>query len=352
MQEPKKEQNPEPKLRVVMQRQGAAEGDGSGGFAFVQICKGPLGLLQEEEAEEGNDQTSHAQDLEEGTVGSRDHLGGGFAAAAHPHRQEAEDGQVSHSANVAVGTHQAGHLTGDATFDQGHQREGGAFTGLHEEGGEHGDHHGNGNAGGAGEGARLDHAHHQVAHAETGREEAHGVLAAADAVGDQTTGRAGDQVHKSEAGRQDSGGGLRQVEGGFKEGGKHRNHGQFGAEVHDVGELEDRHLAELVAVFLGVDLVAEDQVAVGADDSPGLEGKPDGDGTEGQGIGGSGEEANLGEAPAEHAENGCEGHVHAQQTPEVAHGGDFQTCGLGRALIRLAGGGVGDVEEVEEAVGS
>ena len=55
MQEPKKEQNPEPKLRVVVQRQGAAEGDGSGGFAFVQVCEGPLGLLQEEEAEEGHD---------------------------------------------------------------------------------------------------------------------------------------------------------------------------------------------------------------------------------------------------------------------------------------------------------
>ena len=77
MQEPKKEQNPEPKLRVVVQRQGAAEGDGSGGFAFVQVCEGSLGLLQEEEAEEGHDQTGHAQDLEEGAVGSRDHLGVG-----------------------------------------------------------------------------------------------------------------------------------------------------------------------------------------------------------------------------------------------------------------------------------
>ena len=323
---------------------------GSGGFAFVQFVEGPFGLLQEEEAEEGHDQTGHAQDLEEGTVGGSDHLRGGFAATAHPHRQEAENGEVGHSTDVAVGTDQAGHLTGDATLHQRHERESGAFAGLDEEGGQHRDHHGHDDPGGAGEAARFDHAHDQVAHTETGGEEAHGVLAAADAVGDQTAGRTGHQVHKSEAGGQNSSGGLRQIEGGFKEGGQHRDHRQFGSEVHDVGELQNRHLAELVAVFLGIHLGAQDQLAVGADDAPSLESEPDGDGTEGQGVGARSEESNFREAPTQHTEDGCEGHVHAQQTPEVAHGSDFKASGPLRTLIRLARGCVGDVEEVEHAI--
>ncbi len=57
-----------------------------GQFAFMQFIEGPFGFLEEEEAEEGDDQTSDTQDLEEGAVGSSDHLGGWFRSAAHPHR--------------------------------------------------------------------------------------------------------------------------------------------------------------------------------------------------------------------------------------------------------------------------
>ena len=40
----------------------------------MQFRKGTLGLFEEEEAEEGHNQTSHAKHLEEGTVGGSNDL--------------------------------------------------------------------------------------------------------------------------------------------------------------------------------------------------------------------------------------------------------------------------------------
>ena len=52
----------------------------------MQLIEGTFGFLEEEEAEEGDDQTSYTQDLEEGAVGCSDYFGGWFRSAAHPHR--------------------------------------------------------------------------------------------------------------------------------------------------------------------------------------------------------------------------------------------------------------------------
>ena len=112
-------------------------------------------------------------------------------------------------------------MSGDATFDKGDQGKCCPLAGLHEEGREHGDRHGYDDSGGAGEGTGFDHAHHQVAHPQPSGEEAHRVFPAANFVGDQTSGRTGDQVHEGETGRQDAGGGFRKIEGGFKKCGKH-----------------------------------------------------------------------------------------------------------------------------------
>ncbi|CAI8380848.1 MAG: Uncharacterised protein [Cyanobium sp. ARS6] len=221
---------------------------------------------------------------------------------------------------------------------------------MNEEGSKHGDHNGNEDACGTAECARFDQAHHQIADAEAGCEKAHGVFSAAEFVGDQTTGWTSDQVHEGETGGQDSCGCFRQVECGFKERWQHRNHSQFGTEVHDVGEFEDGHLAELITIFLGIYLDSHDQIAVGADDSPGLEDEPDEYSQQGQWISSSVQESNFLESPAENTEDCCEGNIHAQQSPEISHRRDFKTCSLFRTLIVLSGRGVGDVEEVNHAI--
>ena len=97
-------------------------------------------------------------------------------------------------------------------------------------------------------------------------------------------------------------------------------------------------------------LNAVDQVAVGANNAPGLEAKPNQNSEERQGVGAGVQETNLLQAPAEHAENGREGNIHAQQTPEVPHGGDFKTGRLGWLLVGLPGRSVGDVKEVDHPV--
>ena len=188
-----------------------------GQFAFMQFIEGPFGFLEEEEAEEGDDQAGYTKDLEKDAVGGSYYLWGWLTSTAHPHRQKAENCEVSHGTNVSVSAHQTGHLTGDATFDKWDQGKCCALAGLHEEGREHRDRHGYDDSGGAGEGTGFDHAHHQVAHSQTSGEEAHGVFPATDFVGDQTSGGTGDQVHEGKARRQDARSGFRKIEGGFKE---------------------------------------------------------------------------------------------------------------------------------------
>ena len=318
----------------------------------MQFRKGTLGLFEEEEAEEGHNQTSHAEHLEESAVGRSNDLRCGLSATTHPHGQQAEDGEVGHRANVAVGAHQTSHLASHAALHQRHQGKGGAFTGLDKEGGQHRDQHSHSNAGGTGEGAGLDHAHDQVTNSQAKGEEAHGVFARAQTVGDQSATGASHQIHKGKAGSQDSSGGLGQVEGGFKEGGQHRDHRQLRTKVDDVGELKDGHLLELVAVFLGIDLRAHDQLTVGANDPPGLEDKPHQNGQQSQRIGGSIEESNLLQAPAKDAKNGRERHIHAKQSPEITHGGDFKTSCFFRALIHLSRRSITDVAVINDAVNS
>ena len=49
-------------------------------LTFMQFRKGTLGLFEEEEAEEGHNQTSHTEHLEEGTVGGSNDLRCGLSA--------------------------------------------------------------------------------------------------------------------------------------------------------------------------------------------------------------------------------------------------------------------------------
>ena len=98
----------------------------------MQFRKRALGLFEEEEAEEGHNQTSHTEHLEEGTVGGSNDLRCG--SAPPPIHMGSKLKMVRYvTANVAVGAHQTSHLAGDATLHQRHQSKGGAFTGLHKE---------------------------------------------------------------------------------------------------------------------------------------------------------------------------------------------------------------------------
>jgi hypothetical protein len=82
-------------------------------------------------------------------------------------------------------------------------------------------------------------------------------------------------------------------------------------------------LAELVAIFFGINLGAKDEFSVSPDDSPGLESKPNCHRSNGQWVGAGIEEAHLLKTPAKDAQDCSEGHIHSQQTPEIAHRRDF-----------------------------
>jgi hypothetical protein len=59
---------------------------------------------------------------------------------------------------------------------------------------------------------------------------------------------------------------------------------QLRTEVDDVGELQNGHLLELIAIFLGIGAQTADQILVGADDAQGLKDKEGQNQQQGNGI--------------------------------------------------------------------